>query len=134
MTAGWLALEDGVEVQFSDASFLERRLLDDPGQDRRRASWSGRHSRSPTSPRAAAAARIRHHFCRLALIAFDAASNQWSVVEDCRPIFPPLTECCGQSATAIHVVDTNWANDDVIPHHDLREGRPGSGSTPCPTH
>ena len=40
--------------------------------------------------------------------------KEWTVVDDCRPIFPPLTECCDDSAAAIHVVETNWSNDDLI--------------------
>ena len=56
---------------------------------------------------------IDHHFCKLALIAFDG-KKEWTVVDDCRPIFPPLTECCDDSAAAIHVVETNWSNDDLI--------------------
>jgi len=32
---------------------------------------------------------IRHHYCRLALLTFDGAA--WSVVSDCRHLFPPVT-------------------------------------------
>ena len=115
MTAGWLALEDGVEVQFSDADFRSGDYWTIPARTATgELEWPPfaipNLAPEPQLPRG-----IRHHFCRLALIAFDAGTQQWSVVEDCRPIFPPLTECCGQSATAIHVVDTNWANDDVFP-------------------
>ncbi|MDP3417840.1 DUF6519 domain-containing protein [Falsiroseomonas sp.] len=33
---------------------------------------------------------VARHFCKLAILAHDGAGN-WSVLDDCRPLFPPLT-------------------------------------------
>ena len=56
---------------------------------------------------------IKHHYCRLALLALDAQAKGWKVSDDCRPIFPPLTEpCCTDDA--LHVIGTNFVNDDAF--------------------
>jgi hypothetical protein len=121
MTAGWIALEDGVEVQFSSANFRSGDYWTIPARTASELEWPPfaipNVAPEPQLPRG-----IRHHYCRLAFIAFDERKKEWSVVEDCRPIFPPLTECCDETADAIHVVDTNWTNDDLFSFATLLEG------------
>ena len=109
--AGWVALEDGVEVQFSGAGFKTGDYWTIPAR-----TATGEIEWPPfaipnQSPEAQPPRGIRHHYCRLALLALDAASGTWSVVEDCRRPFPPLTDptCC--SATSLHVAGINWEND-----------------------
>jgi len=109
--AGWVALEDGIEVQFSGAGFKTGDYWTIPAR-----TATGEIEWPPfaipnQSPEAQPPRGIRHHYCRLALLALDAASGAWSVVEDCRRPFPPLTDptCC--SATSLHVAGINWEND-----------------------
>jgi hypothetical protein len=109
--AGWVALEDGVEVQFSGSGFKMGDYWTVPAR-----TATGEIEWPPfqvpnQSPEAQPPRGIRHHYCRLALLAFDPAIENWRVVEDCRRPFPPLTDpmCC--SATALHVVGINWEND-----------------------
>jgi hypothetical protein len=113
-TADWIALEDGVEVQFSPTAFRSGDYWTIPARTATgELEWPPfeipNKAPQPQGPRG-----ILHHYCKLALIAFDAGKKEWTVVDDCRPIFPPLTECCDESAAAIHVVETNWSNDDLV--------------------
>ncbi len=112
-TAAWLPLEDGIEVQFSNAEFRTGDYWTIPAR-----TATGEIEWPPfaipnSAPEAQARRGIVHHFCRLALLEFDPAKEGWSVVEDCRALFPPLTESCCE-ADSLHVVGTNWSNDDVF--------------------
>ncbi|MGH8071119.1 MAG: DUF6519 domain-containing protein, partial [Candidatus Entotheonellia bacterium] len=87
---GWIRLEDGVEVRFQAGSFKTgdywlipaRTLTGD-------IEWP--HDASiPPQPLLQLPHGIQHHYCRLALLEFDAAN--WSLVSDCRELFPPTTE------------------------------------------
>jgi len=40
-------------------------------------------------------------------------------VEDCRRLFPPLTQVAGGAASALHVTKINWSNDDVLAFDQL---------------
>ena len=114
MTGAWLALEDGVEVQFTGGAFRTGDYWVIPARTATgEIEWPPfaipNTAPSPQLPRG-----IAHHFCRLALLSPDAANKSWTVADDCRPIFPPLTEpCCTNDA--LHVVGTNWSNDDLFP-------------------
>jgi hypothetical protein len=115
MASGWMPLEDGVEVQFSNATFRTGDYWVIPAR-----TATGDLEWPPfevpnAAPEAQMPRGIEHHYCRLALIAFDPTTKEWGVVEDCRPIFPPLTECCDERARANRVVETNWRNDDPFP-------------------
>ncbi|MBK8096625.1 MAG: hypothetical protein IPK26_05925 [Planctomycetes bacterium] len=83
---GFVAIEDGIEVRFSagqsyrtgDHWYIPARTADG-------IEW-------PQSGGAPAARRphgTKHHFCRLAVVEFDGAT--WTLVSDCRPAFPALT-------------------------------------------
>ncbi|HKE01983.1 MAG TPA: DUF6519 domain-containing protein, partial [Planctomycetota bacterium] len=116
ITGAWQALEDGVEVQLADANYRTGDYWVVPAR-----TATGELEWPPfaipnASPQAQPRRGIHHHFCRLALLELDATSKAWTVAEDCRQVFAPLTEpCCGKSTTALHVVDTNWTNDDSFP-------------------
>lgn len=114
MGSGWMPLEDGVEVQFSNATFRTGDYWVIPAR-----TATGDLEWPPFevpngAPEAQLPRGIEHHYCRLAVIAFDPSKKEWGVVEDCRPIYPPLTECCDGEADAIHVMGTNWENDDLF--------------------
>jgi hypothetical protein len=88
---GYLKLESGVEVLFSagyyrrgDYWLIPARTLDGDVQ------WpktlvAGEYQPVPQPP-----AGVQHHFCPLAILDADAV-GLFTVVSDCRPIFPPLT-------------------------------------------
>jgi hypothetical protein len=84
----WVALEDGIEVLFSQGTYRTGDYWLIPA---RAATGDIEWPRSkvgtpePQRPRG-----IEHHYCRLAIIARDASAEEWRVVEDCRPIFSPL--------------------------------------------
>jgi len=111
MTTAWLPLEDGVEVQFSNAEFRTGDYWVIPAR-----TATGEIEWPPfaipnIAPVAQARRGIVHHYCRLALLEFDPEKETWTIAEDCRKLFPPLTESCCQ-ADSLHVVATNWSNDD----------------------
>ena len=122
VTAAWLPLEDGVEVQFGAGSFRTGDYWVIPAR-----TATGEIEWPPfaipnTAPAPQPPRGIAHHFCRLALLSFDAEKKVWTAADDCRPLFPPLTEpCCTDDA--LHVVGTNWTNDDLFPAATfLRDG------------
>jgi len=109
--AGWVALEDGVEVQFAGSGFRTGDYWTIPARTATgEIEWPPfaipNQSPEPQAPRG-----IRHHYCRLALLSFDGESERWSVADDCRRCFAPLTDpsCC--AADSLHVIDINWQND-----------------------
>ena len=94
---GFIALEDGVEVKFEAGSYRTGDYWMIPARtDHGDIEWP-QDSASPSNPLPQLPLGIRHHFCRLAIVEVDG-SGQVTLVEDCRTIFPPLTEiedCCG---------------------------------------
>jgi hypothetical protein len=93
-SSGWLALEDGIEVQFSSGSYrpgdawiIPARTAILPGTDDRQVEWPHDASgdpvaRSPMWP--------QHHYAKLAVV--QLANQVWTVLGDCRALFAPLTE------------------------------------------
>jgi hypothetical protein len=113
-TSGWVALEDGVEVQFSGGPFRSGDYWVIPARTATGEIEWPPYAVPNTAPEPQPPRGICHHFCRLALVAFDAEKKTWAVTDDCRSIFPPLTKpCCGKRA--LHVTATNWPNDDFFP-------------------
>ena len=120
-TSGWLALEDGVEVQFSNGPFRTGDYWLIPAR-----TATGEIEWPPfavpnTSPEPQLPRGVAHHYCRLALLTLGADGKQWHV-DDCRKLFPPITEPCCEP-NSLHVVATNWRNDDLFPAATLaRDG------------
>jgi hypothetical protein len=117
-TAAWLPLEDGVEIQLSGVEFRTGDYWVIPAR-----TATGEIEWPPfaipnIAPEPQARRGIAHHYCRLALLEFDASIEGWAVAEDCRRLFPPLTETCCEPGS-LHVVGTNWPNDDVFATTDL---------------
>ena len=122
VTGAWIPLEDGVEVQFGTGSFRTGDYWVIPAR-----TATGEIEWPPfaipnTAPVAQPPRGIAHHFCRLALLSFDAEKKAWTIADDCRPLFPPITEpCCTRDA--LHVVGTSWSNDDLFPAANIsKEG------------
>jgi Family of unknown function (DUF6519) len=123
---GYLPLEDGVEVRFEDGFYRAldywrvpaRAHLGDVEWERDTAGNS--LSLPPDG--------VAHHYCRLALIRFD--DGVWEPVEDCRKVFPSLTEVGGGAATdpGVHVEQLTVAggfvlrNDSIIGTSHLMSG------------
>jgi Family of unknown function (DUF6519) len=123
---GYLALEDGVEVRFEDGYY---RALDYWLIPARTAlgdvEWpfDGAGGALALPPQG-----VDHHYNALALLHYDEA---WSLVEDCRKLFPPLTELPAGAGPdpGVHVVnitsvDENDAllNDGFISPSQLADG------------
>ena len=114
---GYLVLEDGVEVRFEDGYY---RALDYWLVPARTAlgdvEW-------PVDSAGGALAvppqGVDHHYCALALLHYDEA---WSLVEDCRKLFPPLTELptggAAEPDPGVHVVKITTADEKDVLHND----------------
>lgn len=84
---GWLPLERGVEVGFE--GLRTYRTGDFWSIPARTARHDILWPRSGGSPALVRPAGPHHRYTRLAVLEFDGTA--WTVVEDCRPLFPPLT-------------------------------------------
>ena len=85
----WIELEDGVQVNFGPGSYRPGDYWTIPARTATRDIEWPRDEADPSQPLALPPQGIQHHYCRLALLAFDGEA--WSVLSDCRPLFPPLT-------------------------------------------
>ncbi|MBI2767728.1 MAG: hypothetical protein HYX53_17670 [Chloroflexi bacterium] len=112
-SAGWLPLEDGVEVQFSGGPFATGDYWLVPAR-----TATGDLEWPPfevpnTGPLPQFRRGIHHHYCRLALLNVDG--EKLKVVEDCRELFPPLTDLLsGAVKPALHVIQASWENDTSL--------------------
>jgi hypothetical protein len=87
---GWIPLEDGVEVKFSNGTYHTGEYWLIPARtEGGEIEWPPFQSPN-TNPIPQPPAGIQHHYCRLALIYLDTA-GKLHVLADCRDIFPPLT-------------------------------------------
>jgi hypothetical protein len=114
MTNAFTPLEDGVEVQFGTGTFKTGDYWVIPARTATGEIEWPPFAIPKTAPVPQPPRGIRHHYCRLALLTFDAPTKTWKVASDCRPLFPPLTvPCCTDEA--MHVIATNFVNDDAFP-------------------
>lgn len=87
--AGFLQLEGGVEVSFGPGTYRTGDYWQIPARTTTSdVEWPVDDAGDPL---ALAPAGIRHHYCRLAIVDVDAAGAV-TLVSDCRPLFPPVTE------------------------------------------
>ncbi|MCX6047072.1 MAG: DUF6519 domain-containing protein [Chloroflexi bacterium] len=87
---GWLPLEDGVEIKFSAGFYNVGDYWLIPARTATgNVEWP-QDTNTPPQPLPLPPAGIDHHFCRLAVVERDATG--FTVVEDCRHLFPPLSE------------------------------------------
>jgi hypothetical protein len=113
-TNTWLGLEGGIEVQFSDGTYKTGDYWLIPARTATgEIEWPPFETPN-LNPIAQPPRGIQHHYCRLALLAFDG--KKLTVQQDCRDIFPPL------AARALHVTKTNWQNDDLLRSEVLQKG------------
>ena len=105
---GYLPLEDGVEVKFEAGTYRTGDYWTIPARTNLGdVEWPQDNSVTPGVPAALLAQGIDHHFCRLAVIEFNGTTI--TVIEDCRHLFPPLTEledCCNCCTVTVGTVAT----------------------------
>jgi len=126
---GWLKLESGVEIKFEAGGVYKtgdywtipaRTNLGD-------VLWP--KDEVTCDPLFEYAEGIRHYYCKLAIVEFD--DHGWHLVEDCRNLFPPLTEievesCC--SASVGDGVNSTGRFDDI---QEAVNSLDESGGTVC---
>ena len=107
-TSGPIDLEGGIQVQFSNGTYKTGDYWLIPARTATgQIEWPTTDEPNPT-PIAQPPLGIIHHYCRLALIDVAGDSDNNIIKDDCRVIFPSLTQ------TAIHVTKINWPNDRLF--------------------
>jgi hypothetical protein len=87
---GWIALEGGIEVHFAAGDYRTGDYWLIPARAATgEIEWPPFQIPNAT-PQPQPPAGVEHHYCRLALV--ELGRSGLKVVEDCRPLFPPLTE------------------------------------------
>lgn len=88
----WLALEDGVEVQFQAGTYHTGDYWMIPARTATSdVEWPKDPSTSKPLPKGPVG--IHHHYCRLALLGLSGTT--WTPIHDCRNLFPPVTQLTG---------------------------------------
>lgn len=116
----WQELEGGVQVRFNKGGTYRTGdyWLIPARTATADVEWprDGQNNPVPQAPRG-----IRNHYCALAIVKFHG--EKWHLVEDCRRLFPPLTE------EAIHITDVLTTdaravllNDAEVPVNVLAKG------------
>jgi len=129
--SGWIDLESGVQIQFPKptAKFPASQYrtgdywLIPARANTGDVEWptDTEDPEVPKDPVAQPPHGIHHHYCPLAILAYDAAKKQWKVESDCRPLFPALTEL-----TTLHYVsgDGQEAMPDLTTHAPVELAQP----------
>ena len=88
--AGWFELEDGVQIKFEAGEYHVGDYWLIPARTATGDVEWPRDDATPPNPIPQPRAGIDHHYCRLAILSRSATG--FTVVQDCRELFPPLTE------------------------------------------
>ena len=117
LSSSWIDLENGIQVCFGTGDYVAGDAWTIPARSATgQISWPpcGSDGNPFQSP-------FYAHIYRapLACIQFDAdtarSQNDPFDVDDCRRIFPTLTDLGGfVNANALHITDINWLNDDAM--------------------
>ncbi len=119
----WQDLEGGIQVQFSQGTYKTGDYWLIPARTATGAiEWPQDSSTTPPTPLPQPSLGIQHHYCRLGLLQqrpldLTTGAKILSIGQDCRTSFPPLA-----SPTAMHVLGTNWQNDDYFGTDHLLQG------------
>lgn len=103
---GWHTLESGIQVQFAQADYETGDYWLIPARTATGEIEWPPYEVPNTNPDQVPPLGIHHHYCRLAVVRLD--DEALKVVQDCRIVFPPL------ASPALHVIGTNWDNDDLF--------------------
>jgi hypothetical protein len=110
----WIELESGAQVRFSAGSYNRGDHWLIPARTATADAQSGKLE-WPTAesgePLPLPPAGIRHHYCRLAVLQFDGETI--TSVEDCRNLFPPLTELTGKE-NGFHITDVFIGGEEPL--------------------
>jgi len=102
IAGAWIALEDGVEIEFADGLYTTGDYWLIPA---RTATGDVDWPTDGVNPLLRPPEGISHAYCRLAALVL---SKTWQVAEICRPVFPPLTGVSSSGPAVdpgIHVLD-----------------------------
>ncbi|MBE7169301.1 MAG: hypothetical protein INR73_01860 [Williamsia sp.] len=92
-TAGWLDLEDGIQVKFSEGTYRAGDYWLVPARTATgEVEWPP-YEIPNLFPQEQAPRGVYHHYCKLAMLQVLGGKI---TVEDCRPLFPSLTEICAE--------------------------------------
>lgn len=93
-STGYIDIEDGVQVRFGEGNYrtgdywmITARTATTDAQSGK-IEWPQDESNNPL---ALPPFGIRHHYCPLAILSYNAVTG-FGVLEDCRNLFPPVTE------------------------------------------
>lgn len=125
MTADWIDLEGGVEVQFSEGTYRAGDYWLIPARSATAEIEWPPFAVPNTAPEPQPPQGTRHHYCRLALLFSDGSVI--SVADDCRALFPPLTHICAEDVCfdnsdckMPNVETVQDAIEQLCKEHDLR--------------
>ena len=120
----WFELEDGVEIFFQSGGTYStgdywtipaRTAIGD-------VEWPIDDA-NPSHPIPQPPQGVHHHRCPIALASFSARTKNWTVHQDCRLVFSPVTSQGLQvsaNSRAIHLTGTSWMNDDTFTSYRLQ--------------
>lgn len=95
--AGWTDIEDGIQVSFSAGTYRAGDYWLIPARTATGEIEWPPYEIPNTSPVEQAPLGTKHSYCRLALLKVTSTpSGKMVDVEDCRPLFPSLTEICAE--------------------------------------
>ena len=102
---GWIVLEGGIQVHFAAGNYRTGDYWLIPARTATgEIEWPPFQIPNAT-PQPQPPAGIEHHYCRLALV--QLGPNGLQVIEDCRPLFPPLTEIGADQGIHVTAVSLN---------------------------
>jgi hypothetical protein len=115
---GWIALEGGIQIHFAAGNYRTGDYWLIPARTATgEIEWPPFQIPNGT-PLPQPPAGIEHHYCRLALV--QRGPNGLQVVEDCRPLFPPLTEVEADRGIHVKEVLSNATNQPPLQNdHDV---------------
>jgi hypothetical protein len=111
---GWIALEGGVQVHFAAGNYRTGDYWLIPARTATGEIEWPPYQVPNLAPTPQPPLGIEHHYCRLALIQLTHDGLQ--VIEDCRRLFPPLTEVGADPG--VHVTAVNLAANKQPLHND----------------
>jgi uncharacterized protein DUF6519 len=115
VSTSWIDLENGIQVQFSAGNYVTGDYWLIPAR-----TASGEIDWPPCGGNGWVQQEpYEIEIFRAPLACIHWGTNQQFSVEDCRRLFPPLTQVAGGAASALHVTKINWSNDDVLAFDQL---------------
>ncbi len=105
---GWIPLEGGIEVKFSDGTYKTGDYWLIPARTATSDIEWRAHEFPQKIPIPQRPMGIWYLLCPLGIVQ-KKTGQKTLTVQDCRKVFPALTE----GPPAIHVIGTNWLNDEI---------------------